>query len=61
MVYNKAAYKQFFKVFYKKINKKKYKSQILKHNIRYTKIVAIQDVIPKVKILFENIKKKILL
>ena len=58
MVYSKIAYKYLFKVFYTKKNKKKYKSQILEHNIRYTNIIAMQNTIFIVKILVRSAKKK---
>ncbi len=41
MVYSEAAHKYFLKAFYKWTNKKKYKAQILKHNIRHTNTIAI--------------------
>lgn len=58
MVYSKIAYKYLFKVFYRKTNKKKYKLQILEHNIRYTNIIAMQNTIFIVKILVGSAKKK---
>ena len=41
MVYNKALHKYFLKAFYRKTSKKEYKSQILKHNICHTNVIAI--------------------
>ncbi len=37
----KAAYKYLFKVLYGRTKKKVYKSQILKHNIRHTNVIAM--------------------
>lgn len=46
----KVVHKYFFKAFYKRTNKKEYKSRILEHNICYINIIAIQDVILIAKI-----------
>ena len=43
--HSKAAYKYIFKVFYNRINKKKYESQIWQHNVRHTNIIAMKNVI----------------
>lgn len=48
--YSEAANKYVFKAFYRRTNKKEYESQILRNNIRYTKIVAIHDFVIVVKI-----------
>ena len=56
--YSKIAYQYFFKAFYGQTNKKKYKSQILKHNIRHTNVIAMQDVILMAKLLDKSAKKK---
>ena len=44
-VYSKAAHKYFLKAFYNKTNKKEYKLQIWKYNVRHTNIIAMKDVI----------------
>ena len=61
MTYNKAVYKYFFKAFYGHTNKKQYKLQILKHNICYTNIIAIQNPILIAKISDKSAKKNSLL
>lgn len=61
IAYSKAVYKYFFKAFYGQINKKKYKSEILKHNICHTKVIAIKDTILIVKVLNKIVKKNKLL
>ena len=43
--YSETAHKYFLKTFYNKINKKKYKSQIWHHNMHYTNIITMKDVI----------------
>lgn len=43
--YSKAAYKYFFKTFYKRRNNKEYKLQIWQDNIQHTNIIAIKNVI----------------
>ena len=43
--YSEAAHKYLLKAFYNRINKKKYDLQIWQHNILYTNIIAIKDVI----------------
>ena len=48
--YSATAYEYLLKSFYRRINKKKYKSQILKHNIHYTNVIIMQNVIFIVKI-----------
>ena len=58
MVHSKAAHKYDFKAFYKWANKKKYELQILRHNIYYTNIIAMQDAILIAKILDGSVKKK---
>ena len=40
-VHSEIAHKYFFKAFYGRTNKKKYESQILKHNIRHTNVITI--------------------
>ena len=47
--HNKAVYKYLLKAFYNKMNKEKYNSQIWKHNVRHTNIIAIKDIIIKKK------------
>lgn len=49
MAYSKANYNYNLEIFYRKINKKKYKLQILEHNIHYTKVITMQDNILIVK------------
>ncbi len=39
--HNKTAHKYLLKTFYGRTNKKEYKLQILKHNIRHTNIIAM--------------------
>lgn len=58
MAYIKKIYKHFFKNFYKKINKNKYKMQILEYNIYYINVIAIQNIILIVQIPFKSIKTK---
>ena len=43
--YSKAAHKYLLKAFYNRTNKKEYKSQIWKHNMPHTYIIAIKYVI----------------
>ncbi len=56
--HNKAAHKYLLKAFYGQTNKKEHKSQILKHNIRYTNVIAIQDAIPMANVLDGSAKRK---
>ncbi len=56
-VYNKTAYKYLLKAFYRRINKKAYKLQILKYNIHHTNIIAIQNAIVIAKVQDGNAKK----
>lgn len=56
--HNKAAYKYLFKMFYNKTNKKKNKLQIWQHNVRYTTIITIKDVIISKKVREEKILLK---
>lgn len=58
MAYNKVTYKYFLKAFYGKINKKKYKAQILKYNIHHTNVIAIQNALLIAKVPITSIKKK---
>ena len=51
---SKAAYKYFLKAFYNRTNKKEYNSQIRQHNIRYTNIITMKDMITVVKKSGEN-------
>ena len=53
IAYNKVAHKYFFKVFYNKTNKKEHNLQIRQHNVYYTNIIEIKDVI-----IIEKAKKK---
>lgn len=55
---SKIVYKYLFKAFYKKINKKKYESEILEYNICHTNVIAIQNVILIAKIPVRSVKKK---
>ena len=55
--YSEVAYKYILKAFYGWTNKKKYESQILKHNIHHINIIAIQDAILIAKVLDKNAKK----
>lgn len=45
MANNEAMHKYLLKAFYNKINKKEYDLQICQHNICYTNIIAIKDII----------------
>ena len=56
MVYNKGFHKYLPKIFYWRTNKKEYESQILKHNICYTNVIAMQNTILMTKIPNENTK-----
>ena len=51
MAHSEVVNKYIFKVFYERANKKKYELQILKHNIRYSNIIAMQNIIIIVKVL----------
>lgn len=61
MAYNNTAYQYFVKTFYRRINKKKYKLQNLKHNIYYNNIIVIQNIILMAKVLNESTRKNSLL
>lgn len=54
IIYSKLANKYFFKTFYREINKKKYKLQILIHNIYSINIIIMQNFILITKILDRN-------
>ncbi len=56
--HNEAAHKYLLKAFYGQTNKKEYESQILKHNIRHTNVITMQDAILIAKVLDENTKRK---
>ena len=43
--HSEATHKYLFKVFYNRTNKKEYIAQIQKHNICYTNVIAIKDVV----------------
>lgn len=58
MTNSEKVYKYLFKAFYRKILKKKYKSQILKYNIGHTDVIAMQNAILMGKILVGSTKKK---
>lgn len=45
IAHSKMAHKYLFKVFYNKINKKKYNFQIWLYSIRHTDIIVIKDII----------------
>lgn len=45
ILYNKIANKYFLKAFQNKINKKEYNLQIWQHNVSYTNIIVIKDMI----------------
>ena len=49
IAHSKVVYKYFLKAFYNRTNKKEYDSQIRKHNIRYTNIIVIKDMIAAAK------------
>lgn len=61
MTFGKTVYKYFLKAFYRKTNKKEYKSLILKHNECHTNVITMQNGILIAKVLDGNIKKKNLL
>ena len=56
--HSEAAHKYLLKAFYGRTNKKEYESQILKHNIRHTNVIAMQDVIIIAKVLVRSVKKR---
>ena len=58
MTNSEAAHKYLLKTFYETTNKKEYKLQILEHNIRYTKVLTMQDVILIAKVPVGIAKKK---
>lgn len=66
--YSKAVYKYLLKTFYSKINKKMYNSQIRQHNIFYTNITVMKDIIilaetskdNKEQLAIENINKTVI-
>lgn len=49
IIHSKTVSKYLFKAFYNRINKKKYNSQIRKHNIYHTNIVMMKDMIVAAK------------
>ena len=51
-------HKYLFKVFYRKINKKEYKLQILEYNKYHINLIALQNIILIVKVLVKSAKKK---
>ena len=57
MAHSKAAHKYLLKAFYGQTNKE-HESQILKHNIRHTNVIAMKDVIIIAKVLIRSAKKK---
>ncbi len=56
--YSETIHKYLLKAFYRRTNKKEYKSQILEHNICLTNIIAMQDAILIVKVPVGSAKKK---
>ena len=56
IAHNEVAHKYFLKAFYNGTNKKKYELQIWQHNMRYTNIIIIKDLI-----ISEKAKRKKLL
>lgn len=60
-VHNEAVYRYIYKVFYGRINKMKYESQILNHNIWYINVNTIQNIIQMVKLLDGSDQKNNLL
>ncbi len=58
IAHSEAAHKYLLKAFYEQTNKKEYELQILKHNIRHTYVIAIQDAILMAKVLDRSAKKK---
>ena len=58
MAYSEVVHKYFLKAFYRRINKKKYESQILEHNIYHTNVIAIQNAILIAKVAVWSVKKK---
>lgn len=59
--YSEIVYKYLLKAFYKGINKKKYKLQILKYNICHTNIIAMQNIILTTKVLNRSVKKLVII
>lgn len=58
MANSETAYKLFFKVFYRQTNKKEYKSQILEHNLCYTNIITMHNIIVIANMLAGNNKNR---
>lgn len=53
IIYSKIMHQNFFKVFYNKLNKKRYNLQIQQYNIYYNNTVIIKDII-----ILKKVKKK---
>ncbi len=58
IAHSEAAHKYLLKAFYRRTNKKEYESQILKHNICHTNVIAMQDAILIAKVLDGSAKRK---
>lgn len=56
--HNEVTHKYLLKTFNGRTNNNKYKSQILKHNIYYTNVIAIQDTILMPKVVNSSDTKK---
>ncbi len=59
MTHSEVTHKYLLTAFYRRTNKKEYKSQILKNNIRHTNVIAMQDAILMAKVLDESTKRKL--
>lgn len=57
-IYSKVVHNYFFKDFYARTNKKKYKLQILKHNVYNINVISMLNLIPIAKSPVCNSKKK---
>ncbi len=57
-VHSEAVHKYFPQTFYGRTNKKEYELQILKHNIHYTNVIAMQDAILMAKVQDRSAERK---
>ena len=57
-VHSEIMYKYLLKAFYRRTNKKKYKSQILEYNIRHTNVIILQSTILIAKVPVGSVNKK---
>ena len=56
--YSEVAQEHLLKIFYRRTNKKEYEMQNLEHDICYTNVIVIQNVILIAKVPFGGVKKK---